>query len=81
MSMLLEVYLGFLENDSQFTQEQEKWIQKAVQHPGGLHKALGVKKGEKIPAKKLAVKPGDSKKVKKMKVLAKTLKKIAKKKK
>ena len=30
-----------------------KWIQKAIKHPGALHKELHVKKGEKIPAKKL----------------------------
>jgi len=32
----------------------EKWIQKAIKKPGALRKALGVKAGEKIPAKKLA---------------------------
>jgi hypothetical protein len=32
----------------------EKWIQKAIKKPGALKKELGVKKGEKIPAKKLA---------------------------
>ena len=31
----------------------EKWIHGAVKHPGALRKALHVKKGEKIPAKKL----------------------------
>ena len=39
----------------------EKWIQKAIKKPGALKKALGVKKGETIPAKKLqsaAKKPG-----------------------
>ena len=39
----------------------EKWIQKAVKKPGALREALGVKKGEKIPASKLAAaakKPG-----------------------
>lgn len=39
----------------------EKWIQKAIKKPGALKKALGVKEGEKIPAKKLAAaakKPG-----------------------
>jgi len=38
-----------------------KWIQGAIRHPGALHKELGVKAGEKIPAKKLAAaakKPG-----------------------
>ena len=32
----------------------EKWIQKAIKKPGALKKELGVKKGEKIPAKTLA---------------------------
>ena len=39
----------------------EKWIQKAIKKPGALRKSLGVKKGEKIPTKKLAAaakKPG-----------------------
>ena len=39
----------------------EKWIQKAIKKPGALRSSLGVKKGEKIPTKKLAVaakKPG-----------------------
>lgn len=39
----------------------EKWIAKAIKHPGALRKELHVKAGEKIPAKKLAVaakKPG-----------------------
>ena len=30
-----------------------KWIQKAIKKPGALRKSLGIKKGEKIPAKKL----------------------------
>lgn len=39
----------------------EKWIQKAISKPGSLKKALGVKEGKTIPAKKLAAaakKPG-----------------------
>lgn len=31
----------------------EKWISKAIKHPGKLHRELGVKEGKKIPAKKL----------------------------
>lgn len=31
-----------------------KWIQKAIKHPGALREQLGVKEGEKIPAKALA---------------------------
>ena len=41
--------------------EKKKWIQGAVKHPGALRKELGVKKGQKIPAKRLAAaakKPG-----------------------
>jgi len=37
------------------------WIQGAIKKPGALKQAMGVKKGEKIPAKKLAAaakKPG-----------------------
>ena len=39
----------------------EKFIQKAIKKPGALRKALGVKEGKTIPAKKLAAaakKPG-----------------------
>ena len=39
----------------------EKWIQKAIQHPGALRKKLGAKEGQNIPAGKLAAaakKPG-----------------------
>ena len=32
----------------------EKWIQGAIKKPGALRSALGVKKGETIPAKTLA---------------------------
>jgi hypothetical protein len=31
----------------------EKWIKGAIKHPGKLHRELGVKQGQKIPAKKL----------------------------
>ena len=34
-------------------EQAHKWIQEAIKHPGALHKTLGVKAGEKIPAKKL----------------------------
>ena len=54
----------------------EKWIQKAIKKPGALRESMGVKKGEKIPAKKLeaaAKKPG---KMGQRARLAKTLKKL-----
>jgi len=41
--------------------KDKKWIQKAIKKPGALKESLGVKQGEKIPAKKLAAaakKPG-----------------------
>mgnify|MGYP003338992214 FL=1 len=34
-------------------EKSEKWIQKAIKHPGALHKELGVPAGKKIPAEKL----------------------------
>ncbi len=58
----------------------EKWIAKATKNKGALHRKLGVKEGEKIPAKKLA-KAAHSKspKVRKEVALAKTLGKLRKK--
>lgn len=55
-----------------------KWIQKAVsKHPGALHKELHVKKGEKIPAKKLEkAAHSDNPKLAKRASLAKTLRGI-----
>ena len=41
--------------------EKKNWIAGAIKKPGALRKELGVKKGSKIPAKKLAAaakKPG-----------------------
>ena len=31
-----------------------KWIQKAIRHPGALHRQLGVPAGQKIPKGKIA---------------------------
>jgi hypothetical protein len=60
--------------------EKKDWIKGAIKHPGALHKELGVKQGEKIPAKKLAkaAKSG-SPKEKRQVALAKTLSKMRKK--
>ena len=56
----------------------KNWIAGAIKKPGSLRKELGVKKGEKIPAKKLdeaAKKPGvEGRRAR----LAKTLRKINK---
>jgi len=54
------------------------WIAKATKNKGGLHRALGVPAGQKIPAKKVAAaakKPG---KVGKEARLAETLGKLRK---
>ena len=51
-----------------------KWIQKAIKKPGSLRKSLGIKKGEKIPAKKLNAAAKKSGKLGQRARLAKTLK-------
>lgn len=52
-----------------------KFIQKAIKHPGDLHKELHVSAGEKIPAKKLEkAAHSNNPTLKKRAVLAKTLK-------
>ena len=32
-----------------------KWIQKAIKHPGALHKQMGIPASKNIPAGKLAI--------------------------
>ena len=54
----------------------EKWIAGAVKHPGALRKELGVKKGEKIPAKKLDAAAKKGGKEGERARLAKTLRKM-----
>jgi hypothetical protein len=50
------------------------WIKGAIKHPGALHRALGVPKGEKIPAAKLAAaRNSDNPRIAKMAGLAHTL--------
>lgn len=57
----------------------KKWIQGAIKHPGSLRKALHVKKGEKIPAKKLEkATHSKNKSLAKKANLAKTLSKMSK---
>jgi hypothetical protein len=56
-----------------------KWIQKAIKHPGALHKQLGVPAGEKIPSKKLAkAAHSENPKLARRARLAQTLKKLHK---
>lgn len=59
--------------------EKKHWIKDAVKNKGGLHRALKVPEGKKIPAKKLAAAShSKSEKVRKEVQLAKTLKKLRK---
>lgn len=61
---------------------KKKWIKDAIKRPGALRKKMGVKKGEKIPAKKLkAATKSKNPRTRKEAVLAETLKKMRKKKK
>ena len=54
-----------------------RWIQKAIRHPGALHRQLGVPQGQKIPAKKLAKAAHSSNPTLRRRAnLAKTLKKM-----
>lgn len=58
----------------------KKWIQRAIKHPGALHKTLGVAAGKKIPEKKLEkAEHSKNPKTRKRAVLAETLKKMRKK--
>ena len=54
----------------------KKWIQKAVKKPGALRKSVGVKKGQKIPAKKLNAAAKKGGKLGQRARLAKTFKKM-----
>ena len=56
----------------------EKWIQKAIKHPGALRKTLKTKAGEKIPAKKLASAAKKTGKLGQRARLAQTLRKLGK---
>ena len=52
------------------------WIKDAIKKPGALRKSLGVKAGEKIPAKKLAKAAKSPGKLGQRARLAETLKKL-----
>lgn len=54
----------------------KKWIQDAIKKPGALRKELGVKKGKKIPAKKLKAAAKKGGKMGKRARLAETLRKM-----
>ena len=56
--------------------ENRKFIQKAIKHPGALHKEMGVPAGKKIPAKELDAAAKKGGKLGQRARLAKTLKKL-----
>ena len=57
----------------------KNFIQKAIKHPGQLHRDLGVPQGKPIPAAKLeAATHSTDPKVRRRAALAKTLKKLGK---
>lgn len=60
-------------------EKKKKWIQGAIKKPGALRKELHVKKGEKIPEKKLEAAEKKGGKEGKRARLAKTLKSFKKK--
>jgi hypothetical protein len=50
------------------------WIAGAIKHPGALHRELGVKQGDKIPAAKIEkAERSDNPKLRKRAFLAETL--------
>jgi hypothetical protein len=61
---------------SQYGMKKGGWIQNAIKKPGALRKSLGVKQGEKIPAKKLAAAAKAPGKLGQRARLAQTLKKM-----
>jgi hypothetical protein len=56
----------------------KNWISGAIKKPGALRKSLGVKKGEKIPAKQLRKAAKKSGKMGQRARLAMTLRKMSK---
>lgn len=61
--------------------KKKNWIAKAIKNPGALHKQLGIKTGNKIPAKTLAKAAKKGGKLGKRAQLAETLKSLNKNKK
>lgn len=59
--------------------EKEKFIQKAIKHPGALRKTLHVKEGQKIPESKLKnAEHSKNPKTRKRAILARTLRGLRK---
>jgi len=59
--------------------KKKNWIKGAIKKPGALRKTLGVKKGKKIPAKKLRAAAKKKGKTGRRARLAMTLKKMRRK--
>lgn len=59
-------------------EKKKKWIQEAIKKPGALRKQMGVKEGEKIPAKELAKAAKKGGKLGQRARLAQTLRKMKK---
>lgn len=80
MPILLVIVNRYLWGRVVSSMAKEKFIQKAIKHPGALRKSLHVKEGEKIPVSKLK-KAEHSKNptMRKRANLAETLKKMHKK--
>lgn len=57
---------------------EKKWIQKAIKHPGALHRQLGVPKDKPIPASKLRAAAAKGGKLGRRARLAMTLKRLHK---
>jgi hypothetical protein len=58
--------------------KNKNWIKEAIKKPGALRKTLGIKEGEKIPAKKLAEAAKKKGKTGQRARLAQTLRKMKK---
>jgi len=57
----------------------KNWIKGAIQHPGALHRDLGVPQGQKIPVTKIAKAVNSANPtLRRRAVLAQTLKKMSK---
>jgi hypothetical protein len=69
---------SILETHGVDLEETKKWIQKAIKHPGALHKELGVPEDEKIPTGKLEIAAKKGGKMGKRARLAMTLKGLKK---
>ena len=59
---------------------RRRWIGKATQNKGGLHRSLGIPEGQKIPKAKIAAAAKKGGKVGKQAKLAQTLSKMHRKK-